>query len=86
MKIFGVLFLLLVLIGGIGFYQGWFSMSSNQGDSESRNVDVNLTVDRDKMEADKNAVKNKVQELAGEAKDEVNELVRPATEPSPTKQ
>lgn len=84
MKIFGVLFLLLVLIGGIGFYQGWFSMSSNQSDSESGKVDVNLTVDRDKMDADKDAVKAKVQELTGEAKEEVNELVGPATNSSST--
>lgn len=80
MKIFGVLFLLLVLVGGIGFYQGWFSMSTNQGDSKSRKVDVNLTVDRDKMDADKEVVKDKAQELVGEAK----KLVQPATKPSQT--
>ncbi len=84
MKIFGVLFLLLVLVGGIGFYRGWFSMSSDQGNSESRKVDVNLTVDRDKMEADADAVKDKVEELTGDAKDEVNKLVQPATDPSPS--
>ncbi|QDT60515.1 hypothetical protein SV7mr_30380 [Stieleria bergensis] len=84
MKVFAVLFLLLVLVGGIGFYRGWFSMSSDQGSSESRNVDVNLTVDRDKMEADADAVKDKVEELTGDAKDEVNKLVQPATDSSPS--
>lgn len=71
MRIFGVLLLLLVLIGGIGIYRGWFSMSSDQGDPESRKSNVNLTVDRDKMDADADAVKEKVQELTDEAKDPV---------------
>ncbi|WP_037229955.1 hypothetical protein [Rhodopirellula baltica] len=71
MRIFAVLLLLLVLIGGIGFYRGWFSMSSDQDDPESRKSNVNLTVDRDKMDADADAVKVKVQELTDEAKDAV---------------
>lgn len=86
MKVFGVLFLLLILVGGIGFYRGWFSMTSDQGNSDSRNVDVNLTVDRDKIDEDADTVKDKVQELTGKAKDEANDLIQPATEPSKSEQ
>ncbi len=69
MKIFGLLLLLLVLVGGFGFYRGWFSMSTQNGDVTNRKVDVNLTVDRDKMETDADAVKDKVQELTGKGND-----------------
>lgn len=86
MKVFGVLFLLLVLAGGIGFYRGWFSMNSDQGNSDSRNVDVNLTMDREKIDADADTVKDNVQELTGKAKDEANDFVQPATEPSKSAQ
>ena len=58
MKIFGVLFFLLLLFIGTGFYRGWFAMSSKNGSPENRKVDVNLTVDPDKMEADAGAVKS----------------------------
>ena len=74
MKIFGTLFVLLVLFAAIGFYQGWFSMSSSNNNSEDRKVDVNLTVDGDKMQADAEAVKEKVEELTGKAKDAAGKL------------
>lgn len=74
MKIFGALFVLLVVVAAIGFYQGWFSMSSSKGNSGNRKVDVNLTVDGDKMQADADAVKEKVEELTGKAKDAAGKL------------
>lgn len=73
MKIFGVLFLLLVLVACIGFFRGWFSMSSEPPNQGNREVNVNLKVDQDKMESDANAVKEKVQELTGKAQDKVNQ-------------
>ena len=74
MKIFGALFVLLVVVAAIGFYQGSFSMSSSNGNSENHKVDVNLTVDGDKMQADADAVKEKVEELTGNAKDAAGKL------------
>lgn len=44
-------------------------MSTQNGDVTNRKVDVNLTVDRDKMETDADAVKDKVQELTGKGND-----------------
>lgn len=46
-------------------------MSSDKDDPESRKSNVKLTVDRDKMDAYADAVKEKVQELTDEAKDSV---------------
>ncbi|WP_442510384.1 hypothetical protein SH528x_002001 [Novipirellula sp. SH528] len=80
MKIFGALLLLMVLVGGFGFYRGWFSMSTQSGDVENSKVNVNLTVDPNKMEADADAVKDKVHELTGEAKAKTEELDQQSTE------
>ncbi len=82
MRILGVLFLLLVLVVGIGFYRGWFSMSTRDGNAENRQTEVNLTVDRDKMDADAGAVTEKVEELTGEAKEKASQLVQPAGDAS----
>jgi hypothetical protein len=76
-KLFGLLLLVLVLVGSVGFFRGWFSVSSGKPDAESSIVDVNLTVDPDKFESDKDAVKDKVRELTNAAKDEVDELISP---------
>lgn len=75
MRIFGVLVLLLVLVIGIGFYRGWFSMSSQTQNPVNNNAEMGVTVDRDKIEADAEAVKEKARELTGEAKEKASELV-----------
>jgi hypothetical protein len=69
MKMLGAVLLLIVVVGGFGFFRGWFSVSSEPAGPTTRNVDVNLSVDRDKIDADADAVKEKVEELTGEAKD-----------------
>jgi predicted negative regulator of RcsB-dependent stress response len=57
-----VLFVLLVIVIAVGFYRGWFSFSSRSHDAENK-VDVNLTVDRDKIQEDAESVKKKTSEL-----------------------
>ena len=59
--------LLLVCILGIGFYRGWFSMSKSGPSNLNNEVNVNLTVDPDKMKADAEAVKDKAAEITGQA-------------------
>lgn len=75
MRIFGVPILLLVLVIGIGFYRGWFSMSSQTENPVNNNAEIRVAVDRDKIEADAEALKEKAQELTGEAKEKASELV-----------
>ncbi len=73
-KLFGILCFLLICIAGIGFYREWFSVSTHNGESESHKIDVNLTVDTDKVKADAETVKVKAAELTGDVKDEASQF------------
>ncbi len=73
-KLIGILFLLLICVVGIGFYREWFSVSTHSDESESHKIDVNLSVDTDKVKADAETVKEKAAELTGDAKDEASRL------------
>ena len=66
-----VLFVLLVGVVALGFYRGWFALSSRSTDAGSNKVNVNLTVDRGKMQEDAEVVKNKATQLAGSVTEEV---------------
>ena len=66
-KLGAVLVILVVVVVGPGFYRGWFVVSSGH-DSASNKVDVNLTLDRDKVKQDAGKVKSKVRELTQPAK------------------
>lgn len=72
-RLCGILVALAVVVVGIGFYRGWFVVTSGR-ESLSHKIDVNLTVDADKVQADADAVKDKAAELAGQAK---NAVVKP---------
>ena len=70
-KMIAVLFVLLIGVVALGFYRGWFIMSSRGSDAGSNKVNVNLTVDQGKMQEDAQAVKNKAAELTGSVTEEV---------------
>jgi hypothetical protein len=59
-----LLIVLAFIVVGLGFYRGWFTVSGGR-EAESQKVDVNLTVDPDKVKADAETVKDKVSELTG---------------------
>lgn len=65
-----VLVLLLIGIGALGFYQGWFVLSSDKTD---HNSNVTLTVDKDKFQEDKEMAKEKVQDLGKNVKDKTSD-------------
>lgn len=73
-RLFGTLLLLLICVAGVGFYRGWFSVSTHGTDGENHNVDVNLSVDTDKVKADAETVKEKAVELTHEAGSEASKL------------
>jgi hypothetical protein len=76
-KLFALLFVLALLVIALGFYRGWFVLSSRDAD-EGNKVNVNLAVDKDKMEEDANAIKKKTTELADNLTDgETNAVDRP---------
>ena len=65
-----VVVLLLVGIAGLGFYQGWFHLSTNSTDQKSSTT---ITVDKDKIQEDEQSVKDKVQDFGQEAKEKTGE-------------
>ena len=65
-RICSLLTLLAVIVVSVGFFRGWFSVSGSRA-AVSHKVDVNLTVDPDKVKADAKTVKDKAKELTGEA-------------------
>ena len=62
-----VLVVLALCVVGFGFYRGWFALSSPSSGTGSNQVNVNLTVDPDKVKADAESVKQKTTELTGQA-------------------
>ena len=65
-----VVVLLLVGIAGLGFYRGWFQISSDRDNTENK-VNTTFTVDENKIREDK----EKVQELGQPAQKESGEVV-----------
>lgn len=65
MTLFKVLVVLVLCVVGIGFYRGWFVLSSDGGGDEGNKVEVQLTVDPDKARDDAKAVGAKARELTG---------------------
>jgi len=58
---FAVAVLLLIgVVLGVGFYRGWFHVSST---SPAEKSSVTLTVDKDKIQQDKDRADRKVQDL-----------------------
>ncbi len=73
-KLLGMLFLLLICVGGVGLYRGWFSVSTQSGEADGQKTEVNLTVDSDKAKEDVETVKEKAVELKEQAQAEVHKL------------
>jgi hypothetical protein len=55
------LLLLLLCLGGIGLYRGWFSFTKTSNDKDNK-VNVGVTLDKSKIKADAKEVKEKVKE------------------------
>ncbi len=68
-RIITLLVLLIVLIAGVGYYRGWFTVSTDKG---SGHTDVTVTVDKDKIKQDEQKAKDKAKELEQKAKDKVD--------------
>jgi len=65
----GLLFVCVLLVAGVaglGFYQGWFHLSTDSADDKSN---VTFSVDQDKFKKDEEKAKEKVQELGHQVKE-----------------
>lgn len=71
------LIVLVVIVISLGFYRGWFTVSGSR-EAVSHKVDVNLTVDTDKVKADAESVKDKAKELTGKTTDAATDFGKPA--------
>jgi len=60
-----VVVLLVAGIVGLGFYRGWFRLSTDNTDP---NVNATITVDQHKIQADKEKAEEKVQDLGQKGK------------------
>lgn len=56
-------FALLTVV--VGFYRGWFDVSTSNHEGGSNKANVNLSLDRDKIQEDAETVKDKANELTG---------------------
>ncbi len=62
-----VLSVFLAVVICIGFFRGWFSLTTTR-ETLSNTVDVNLKLDADKMKQDATAVEEKTKSLLGSDK------------------
>ena len=69
-KLSAVLIVLVLLVVGVGFYRGWFTLSSPAAPGSDK-VNVNLTMDKGKIKEDAESVKNKATELTGKVTEQV---------------
>jgi cell division protein FtsX len=74
-RLFAFLIVLVICVAGVGFYRSWFTVSSQNSNAESHKVNINMTVDPDKVKADAETVKEKAAELTGQASEGAHELV-----------
>ena len=61
-----VFVLLLVVIAGLGFYRGWFRVSTDNTDHKPS---ATITVDKDKIQEDEQRVREKVHSFGQGAKE-----------------
>ena len=73
MRVLGFLFILALIIAGVGLYQGWFSVSTVNAGGKN---EVRLGVDSDKIGSDTKAAADKIGELSAKAVDAVKSLGR----------
>lgn len=72
LRFLGVVVVLIVALGGLAYYLGWFAVSTSP---DGPNTRINIMVDKEKIKADEEAAKRKLEE----AEKKVHEKVKPAT-------
>jgi hypothetical protein len=75
-----VIILLLACIAAVGFYRGWFHVSTGRKDNQPS---ATVTVDKDKIHKDEQKVKDEVSGFGQEAKEKIGGRPGKAKEPEP---
>jgi hypothetical protein len=60
LRILGLMVVLCALVGGFGYYRGWFHAESNNGNGQST---LSVTMDKEKIEQDKSSAQSEVRDL-----------------------
>jgi len=74
----GLVFLLLIGLVGVGFYQGWFHFSTMSTDQTSS---ATITVDQDKLRADEGKAREKMEGFGQKTKGTTSERTGNPKEP-----
>jgi hypothetical protein len=59
------LLLALIVVGAVGYHQGWFTVAKTDGE---KGVNFNVSVDKEKINADKEQAKEKFQGISNQVK------------------
>ena len=73
-----IVVLLLVGIAGLGYYRGWFALSTNSSDNAPS---ATVTVDKNKFHEDEQRARDDVQGFGHEAKKKIGDQDNKAKEP-----
>ena len=65
-SLISVLVVLILCVAVVGFWRGWFTLSGPTRDGDGNKVNIELSVDPAKVEADAAQAKDKASELSGE--------------------
>lgn len=72
-KLFFLLVLAVIAVGVVGFYEGWFALTTSTTVDGKPNIGV--TVDKDKIKADEAKAEQKAKDLAEKAKEKAADTV-----------
>jgi cytochrome c556 len=70
-RLLAALVVLVAVAIGVGFYRGWFQFSPGGGEEKAN---PSITVDREKLKADTDKAKAKMEETVQKAKEKVGGL------------
>jgi hypothetical protein len=60
-KLLGTICLLLIIVGVVGYYRGWFVISETQRDPQSEEVHIGVGINTGKIKSDEEKVKEAAQ-------------------------
>jgi hypothetical protein len=64
-RLMPAIIVIAILLVAVGFYRGWFVVSGSSGETGEQKMNVNVSVDKEKMQGDVEAVKNEASKVTG---------------------
>ncbi len=76
-----LLFILAIIVGGVGYYRGWFTVTGGR-EADGDQMDVSVKLNRDKVQADVDALDSRAQELGRDAQKGIKQFGNRAGDPT----